>query len=221
MASAPNNARALVVVAHPDDETLWAGGALLDTPRCDWHIAALCRASDPDRAPRFRRAVEQLGARGSIGDLDDSPGQNPLPVATIEQTILSMLPEERFDRILTHSPNGEYTRHRRHEQTAWAVIGLWCVGRLKADELLLFAYEDGYGAYLPKAIENASVYATLEESTWQTKYRIITETYGFAPTSFEARTTPRAEAFWKLTCRADARAWLTMEAYRHESTRTI
>ena len=35
-----------VIVAHPCDETLWAGGTILSQPAWNWFIATLCRASD-------------------------------------------------------------------------------------------------------------------------------------------------------------------------------
>ena len=42
-----------VIVAHPDDETLWAGGTILSHPSNKWFIICLCRASDTDRSVRF------------------------------------------------------------------------------------------------------------------------------------------------------------------------
>ena len=35
--------KAAVIVAHPDDETLWAGGTILMHPETKWTIIALCR----------------------------------------------------------------------------------------------------------------------------------------------------------------------------------
>jgi len=40
----------------------------------------------------------------------------------IQDTIFSLLPTAHFDLIVTHGPRGEYTRHRRHEETCRAVI---------------------------------------------------------------------------------------------------
>ena len=79
--------RAAVVVAHPDDETLWCGGYILAHPDFDWRIVTLCRASDPDRAPKFYRVLEQLGAVGEMADLDDEPDQAPLPIEQVQETI--------------------------------------------------------------------------------------------------------------------------------------
>ncbi|MGE5072613.1 MAG: PIG-L deacetylase family protein [Anaerolineae bacterium] len=199
---------AAVIVAHPDDETLWAGGTILSHPAWNWHIVTLCRASDPDRAPKFFRLLSDLRATGRMGDLDDGPGQAPLREADVQQAIMKLLPARQFDLVISHSPTGEYTRHLRHEEVGRAVITLWDTGRLLARELWLFAYEDGGKRYDPRPIERASVYTVLPESIWQVKYRMITETYGFPPDGFEARTTPRAEAFWRFTAPSDARSWL-------------
>ena len=62
----------------------------------------------------------------------------------------------------------------------------------------MFAYEDGGGKYLPRPVADADVYIRLHQETWERKYRIITESYGFPPDSFEARTTPKDEAFWVI-----------------------
>jgi len=63
--------RALVVVAHPDDETIWMGGTMLRYHDISWTIFVLCRKSDPDRMPKFRRVVKFYSARGIICDLED------------------------------------------------------------------------------------------------------------------------------------------------------
>lgn len=210
-----------VVVAHPDDETLWAGGTLLSQPTWRPFIISLCRASDPDRAPRFFQVLNILGAEGAMGDLDDGPEQIPLEEREVQKTILGLLPQKQFDIILTHSPAGEYTRHRRHEEIGRAVVRLWNDGQLLTDELRIFAYEDGAKRYLPRPITTGTVYRLLREDIWREKYRLITQTYGFEENGFEAKTTPRAEAFWRFTDAGDARHWLESEAFRNESPTSI
>ena len=173
-----------------------------------WTIAALCRKSDPDRMPKFFGALDSLKASGSIGDMDDGPEQTPIPPGEMERSLLSLLPGHSFESILTHGPWGEYTRHRRHEETGCAVLALWKSGRLKANNVFLFAYEDGEESYLPRLIPGAHRVATLPESIWEEKYRIITEIYGFSPESWEARTTPKTEAFWCCRNPAESEHWL-------------
>ena len=197
-----------VIVAHPDDETLWAGGTILSHPSWHWFIVCLCRGSDKDRAPRFLRTMQVLGSEGIMGDLDDGPEQQPLDEIELKGAILQLLPSTHFDLIISHNPDGEYTRHVRHEETGKAVIKLWHAGKISASELWTFAYEDGNKKYYPRPIENAALYRVLTKRIWLKKYSIITETYGFEKTSFEAETTPHAESFWQFTNSYDAQKWL-------------
>jgi LmbE family N-acetylglucosaminyl deacetylase len=188
----------VVIVAHPDDETLWAGGTLLMHPDCRWTVVTLTRRSDPDRAPKFARAVEHYGAGGIMGDLDDEPAQKPLRTIEVEDAILDLLPLQHYDLVLTHGLWGEYTRHRRHEEVARGVLALRESGRLSAGEIWMFAYEDEGGKHLPRPIETSDIYIRLPPEVWEHKHRILTDVYGFGPDSFEARTAPRDEAFWLL-----------------------
>jgi LmbE family N-acetylglucosaminyl deacetylase len=192
-----------VITAHPDDETLWAGGTILMHPEVRWTIVTICRKSDPDRSAKFSKALDYLRASGQMGDLDDSPRQTPLAEREIEDTIASLLSADRFDLIITHSLYGEYTRHRRHEETARAVWRLWKSGTPAARQMWMFAYEDGGGKKLPQPIPEADLIVELPEDIWKRKYHIITKIYGFGLDSFEAKTTPRQEAFWRFTAADD------------------
>jgi hypothetical protein len=55
-----------IIVAHPDDETLWAGGTILNHPSWKCFIICLCRKNDPDRAPRFYKALHVLKSQGNM-----------------------------------------------------------------------------------------------------------------------------------------------------------
>ncbi|HUW83236.1 MAG TPA: PIG-L family deacetylase [Phycisphaerae bacterium] len=199
---------AAVIVAHPDDETLWAGGQILAHPRWDWFVASICRASDKDRSPRFFKALERLDAIGAIADLDDGPDQHPLDTHMIQETVLRLLPQTHYDVILTHGPSGEYTRHRRHEELSRAVTELWQSKRIAAKSLMLFAYEDGGGQYLPRARQDAHSRHKLPEPAFREKSLIIRQSYGFASDSWEARVTPRIEAFWCFQSPRQLGHWL-------------
>jgi LmbE family N-acetylglucosaminyl deacetylase len=188
--------RAAVIVAHPDDEILWCGGYILTHPEFQWRIVTLCRASDPDRAPRFRRVLQELGAEGEMADLDDGPDQDPLPSGQIAEATVRLLDGARYSLILTHGPKGEYTRHRRHAECCQAVVGLWRSGDIDTRRLWLFAYEDGGLAYLPRVRVDANRRDVLKDDVWLEKRRLIMDSYGFGPDSWEARTTPREEGFW-------------------------
>ena len=200
-----------IIVAHPDDETLWAGGTILNNPTWQCFIVCLCRKSDTERAQNFFEALKILKAEGIMGDLDDGPEQTPLEDEEVEQAILQLLNPKHYDLIITHNPNGEYTRHLRHEEISKAVIRLWNAGKISTAEMWLFAYEDGNKAYYPQPIENAAIYNILSKQIWQIKYAIMTDTYGFDVNSWEAVTTPLAEAFWKFTNQYEAKKWIIHE----------
>jgi LmbE family N-acetylglucosaminyl deacetylase len=187
--------RVAVVVAHPDDETLWAGGLLLSHPEWKPFVVTLCRGSDPERAPKFLAALERFHAQGVMGDLDDGPDQAPLPASLVRKTILSLLPGHDFDILITHAPRGEYTRHRRHEEVSRAVRVLWKRGDLRATRLWQFAYDDRGATASPRPRENADFQFSLSDEVWDRKSAIITEVYGFGTDSWEARAVTRGEAF--------------------------
>ena len=187
--------RAVVVVAHPDDEILWCGGYVLAHPEFQWRIVTLCRSDDANRAPKFRQVLHQLQAEGEMADLDDGPDQLALPIDLVEDTIVRLLGGIPFDLLLTHGPEGEYTRHLRHEECCQAVVALWRSGLINTKHLWLFAYEDGGRRYLPHVRFDADRRDLLPEDVWLEKRRIMTEVYGYGEDSWETMCTPREEGF--------------------------
>jgi LmbE family N-acetylglucosaminyl deacetylase len=208
------NNTAAVIVAHPDDETIWAGGTVLMNNNWKWIFVSLCRSSDPVRSARFTEAVHHLGGVGWIGDLDDGPEQIPIDEVKVQKMILSLLPNIDYDLVLTHSPRGEYTRHRRHEECSKAVSKLWEDGLIRTKELWMFAYSDtGRGGKddIPQIIKSAHKKVKLTRSIWERKQDIITNVYGFTTESYEARTASKEEAFWSFYSPADFQEWLKTE----------
>lgn len=186
---------AAIIVAHPDDEVLWSGGYLLSHPAFKWMIFSLCRANDPDRAPRFYQVCDQVGAKGVMADLDDSPDQRPIPEHEIEKYLSTVLVNQAFDLVITHGLSGEYLRHIRHEEVSRGVFELWTQGKLSTQHLWMFAYENKEPGLIPHTRANADYLYPLTDALWQQKYQLITKTYGFLPDSWEARAVPRVEGF--------------------------
>jgi len=196
-----------IIVAHPDDEIMWAGGTMVLHPGWEKTIVTVCRGRDPDRAPKFRAVADYLQAVEKMADLDDTPEQPPLSEEEVRETVRELLKGTPYDLLLTHAPKGEYTRHRRHEEVSHAVTALWRTGEVPARGLWWFAYHDNGGTILPYAHPEAHLLVALPHRIWQQKYALIHDTYGFAVDSWEARVTPRREAFWCFSSPDTFAAW--------------
>lgn len=90
-----------LVVAHPDDESLWFGGLLASEPG-DWTVicCSIPRA-DPIRAWKFFDACEVLGAKARLLPFVETDAKEPL----LHVDIIDL---SGFDQIVTHNSVGEY-----------------------------------------------------------------------------------------------------------------
>jgi LmbE family N-acetylglucosaminyl deacetylase len=117
--------RALVVVAHPDDDVIFFGALLRRLTTSGWAVDIVCvvgHFSSPlvtgIRRGEFRRVCGLLGARGRQLPLPDAGG--PLDEAMLAQALHSRVPWDSYDLVYTHGVWGEYG-HQHHTQVSCAV----------------------------------------------------------------------------------------------------
>lgn len=190
----------LIIVAHPDDETIWMGGTILSHPDKKWTIVSLCRSSDSDRKPKFLKVCKHLNAEPVISNLEDKD-LNPIPIEEIMEKIKSLILEKEYDFIYTHGENGEYG-HIRHKETHQAVKILIANKELKCKKFITFSYANSEQTVpnnprlrIPLPNKNADEYTQLSKDNFKKKLMLIKDIYGFGGDSFEVLSSSNFEAF--------------------------
>ena len=190
-----NGRQAVVIVAHPDDETIWMGGTIARHKDVSWTIFALCRKSDPDRMPKFMRVVKYYGARGIICDLEDEgilSVQESIP--EIIKIIRKELSQKTFDILFTHGVNGEYG-HPRHKGVHLAVRQMFEKKELRAKAVFFFSYQLDKQKRIAIPRERSPFCVELSNKEWKAKRNVIKQLYGFRPHTFENCSCAKVETF--------------------------
>jgi len=191
-------AKCAVIVAHPCDETLWAGGFLAMHPSFQWYIVALWAGREPVQAGRFVDAAAHYGATAILGRLPEPENGEPMASIAVEKAIMKVLPTDRFEIMITHALWGEHTYDLRSEEVSQAVHMLQRNKRVFTSRLLCFAYESQEELAAPQVDTDAEIQWPLPDKVWERKRQVLNRIYGFPKTSWQYCDAPKTEAFWKV-----------------------
>ena len=133
----------LMIVAHPDDETLW-GGAHLQKGK--WFVVCMTSQYFQTRKTEYFNVLNKLGVKGMILDYPDlyRDGNNKWKVDSWKYVldglgidINKIINYKNWNQIVSHSPTGE-TGHRHHLAINKAVVKSCKESAGKYDKLWFF-----------------------------------------------------------------------------------
>lgn len=104
-----NKTDKLMIVAHPDDETLWGGGHMLEG---GYLVVCFTNESNPVRKAEFEAVIKDSGNKGIILDYPDQKKGVKNKWKKDRKGIISdinlLLSYKDWSLVVTHNPEGEY-----------------------------------------------------------------------------------------------------------------
>jgi LmbE family N-acetylglucosaminyl deacetylase len=125
----------LIVVAHPDDESFFFGGRMLQSPEQTFDVLVITDGGHHDGETKQNpgKRLERLYAAAKKFGFRVIPNPNALPdyyskrldFDAIVSLIEPLAVGSHYDRVYTHSPIGDEGRHWHHQDVALAVSWLF------------------------------------------------------------------------------------------------
>lgn len=171
----------VMFVAHPDDESLWDGGHLLEDK---YFVVCMTNEFNSVRKKEFYKALEYTQDKGIILPYPDLVNGNKSNwnhnKEGVKEEVNLVLSYKPWDEIVTHSPRGE-TGHRHHKFVSQIVTSSVKNNNLY-DKLLYF------GKFYEKNEVPSSLESNLKQEIIDKKYKLL-DIYAAEKKSIEA--------FWK------------------------
>lgn len=101
----------LMIVAHPDDETIFGGGELLK--EMGWKVVCVTRGDGDNnnseiRKEEFKKVMSYVGAEYLFLDYTDDLNEVKYDESSVKKDLERIISEKEYDIILTHNAEGEY-----------------------------------------------------------------------------------------------------------------
>lgn len=165
------NIKKVMIVAHPDDETLWGGNHI---SKGDYLVICLTNGDNKIRSKEFASVMQLTGNYGIMLKYPDAPNHIKntwaKSIGSIRNDVDYILNYKKWDVIATHNPNGEYG-HMQHKMTSMAVTNECSKYRLTNK----LQYFEKY--YKPAALVEKNIEPTLTYEQVQRKDLIMIKNY--------------------------------------------
>lgn len=102
-------AKNLMIVAHPDDETIFGYSQLREG---DWYVVSVTNGDHPVRSREFGTAMDALGLKHEMWAFKDEWGGGFDPYR-VGQWVRDLMGRGNFQKVVTHNGLGEYG-HTQH-----------------------------------------------------------------------------------------------------------
>ncbi|WP_309118305.1 PIG-L family deacetylase [Paenibacillus sp.] len=100
----------LMIVAHPDDESIFGGAALLEGR--GWKVVCVTNGNNRVRREEFAKAMRYVGAERDIWTFPDRR-RGDFDRPALKEALRRTIEERPYRVIVTHGPEGEYG-HPQH-----------------------------------------------------------------------------------------------------------
>ena len=119
-----NEKENLMIVAHPDDETIWGGAHLM---KGNYTVLCITNGNNKKRKAEFNQVMKKAGSKGMILSFPDKTNGKrdnwKSCKKEIKNKIKKVIDSKDWDEIITHNPNGEYG-HIHHKMVSKFVTNL-------------------------------------------------------------------------------------------------
>lgn len=161
----------VMIVAHPDDETLWGGEQLLKE---NYLVICITNGDNKIRKKEFEKVMEETKDYGIILNYPDNPkgvkSDWKKEKASIKKDIDYILGYKKWNKIVTHNPEGEYG-HIHHKMTN-QIVTKECKKKDLTKNLYYFAHY-----YKKDELKSKGIVETLNEQEIRTKQNIMENMY--------------------------------------------